>query len=73
MGNGTLSVALCHVVPKYIVICAIVRGTGYTAVVGKVTNSVYAIALPLPFPFFSNINDTKKKCLRGCLIDWWAS
>ena len=38
-------VALCHVCAKESVICAIVRGTGYVAKGGTITDYVYAVAL----------------------------
>ena len=60
--SGTQSVALCHVVPRYIVMCAIVMGTGYAVTVGTpVTDYVDAIANTLPFPFFSHFYGTEKK------------
>ena len=52
MGNGTLSVALCHVVPKYIVICANVKGTGYVHYSGVDYGlRLHKYLYPLPFPF----------------------
>ena len=55
MGYGTLSVALCHVVPKNIVICANVRDTGYVVIIGLVTDYLNAIALTPSLSFFLSL------------------
>ena len=59
--SGTLSVALCRVCAKESVMCAIVRGTGYAATGGTITDYVYAVVNTLPFPFFSHFYGTEKK------------
>ena len=63
MGNGTLSVALCHVVPKNIVICANEKGTGYVHYSG-VDYGLRLHKYLYPFPslsFLLSFYGTKKK------------
>ena len=60
-GSGTLSVALCHVCAKEIVICANLECSKALVIREIITDYVYAIAFTLPFPFFLSLSGTKKR------------